>query len=160
MTKSNLAICVLAPNKNNIYGFIKFKEFENKVKVMYEIFGLTNGEHGFHIHECGDLTDGCTSACAHFNPYKQNHGGRKSNIRHVGDLGNINSTNGVSKGYFYDKLISLNYKSKSCIIGRSIVIHQDKDDLGKGGDKESLITGNAGKRVACGVIGITNKFNI
>jgi superoxide dismutase, Cu-Zn family len=156
----NLAICVLAPNKNNVKGIIKFKTFSNKVKVMYEIYGLKDGEHGFHVHECGDLTDGCSSACAHFNPGNTVHGGRKSKVRHVGDLGNIKSKNGVSKGFFYDNIISLDYKHKNCILGRAVVVHKDVDDLGKGGDQESLITGNAGKRVACGVIGITHKFNV
>lgn len=157
---NNLAICVLAQNKNNVKGIVKFKAFYNKVKVMYEIYGLTDGEHGFHVHECGDLTDGCSSACAHFNPDNTMHGGRKSKIRHVGDLGNIKSKKGISKGFFYDNIINLDYKHKNCIIGRAIVIHKDRDDLGKGGNKESLITGNAGKRVACGVIGITNKFHV
>jgi len=60
----------------------------------------------------------------------------------------------MSKGIINDNIISLNLKSKCCIIGRCIVIHEDEDDLGKGGDKESLITGNAGKRLCCGVIGM------
>ena len=153
----NLAICVLAQNKNNVKGIIKFKAFHDKVKVMYEIYGLTDGEHGFHVHECGDLTDGCSSACAHFNPDNTVHGGRKSKIRHVGDLGNIISKNNLAKGYMYDNEISLNCHSRRCIIGRCVVVHADEDDLGKGGDEESLKTGNAGKRVGCGVIGLTKK---
>ena len=43
---------------------------------------------------------------------------------------------------------------KYCITGRMIIIHEDEDDLGKGGDEESLKTGNAGKRLTCGVIGL------
>ena len=42
------------------------------------------------------------------------------------------------------------------LLGRSFIIHDKKDDLGKGGDKESLKTGNAGKRIACGIIGLKN----
>ena len=94
-------------------------------------------------------------AHAHFNPYNKLHGDRKSKIRHVGDLGNIFAKNNKSKGYFYDNLVSLIPGNKCNVIGRSIVIHEDKDDLGKGGDDESLVTGNAGKRIACGIIGIS-----
>lgn len=149
------AICVIHQNNNNVSGNIKFIQFNNKVKIMYEINGLSDGKHGFHIHNYGDLTDGCKSACAHFNPENKNHGGRNTEERHIGDLGNIISKNNLSKGFFYDKYISLDYKHKYCIIGRSIIIHEDEDDLGKGCNEESKKTGNAGSRLACGVIGIT-----
>ena len=150
------AICVLHPNKHNVSGIIKFtKKTQNKkVKIEYNITGLSDGEHGFHVHEHGNLTDNCTSAYAHFNPFKKNHGGKNSKERHVGDLGNIYSKHNLAKGVLYDSVISLDPKSISSIIGRSIVIHQDRDDLGKKGDKESVKTGNAGARLACGVIGI------
>jgi len=149
-------ICVLHKNENNIYGIIKFSQNNNsKVRVEYNISGLKDGYHGFHIHEYGDLTDGCSSSCSHFNPFGVLHGGRKSNIRHVGDLGNIKSINGISKGYFYDNMISLNNTNICSIIGRAIVIHADMDDLGMGNNIESLNTGNSGKRLACGIIGLT-----
>ena len=56
--KKHRAICVLHPNKNNITGFVKFSQTvgKKKVKVQYEIKGLKDGEHGFHVHECGDLS--------------------------------------------------------------------------------------------------------
>ena len=93
----------------------------------------------FTVYEYGDLTDECNSACSHFNPDNKNHGGRNSKERHVGDLGNIISNNNIAKGYFYDKLISLDFFSKNCIVGRSIIIHQDEDDLGKGkGEKRRI----------------------
>tara|TARA_B100000963_G_scaffold164546_1_gene142911 strand:- start:2 stop:661 length:660 start_codon:yes stop_codon:yes gene_type:complete len=151
------AVCVLHQNNNGVSGNINFIQNGDKVKVSYNITGLKDGKHGFHVHEYGDLTDECNSACSHFNPDNKNHGGRNSKERHVGDLGNIISNNNIAKGYFFDKIISLDYFSKNCIVGRSIIIHQDEDDLGKGkGEKkeESLKTGNAGKRLACGVIGL------
>ena len=82
---------------------------------------------------------------------QSHHGGPADPYRHVGDLGNIQAgSDGVAKIHEADHLISLT--GPNSIIGRGLVIHADKDDFGRGGDKESLRTGNAGERVACGVI--------
>ena len=151
------AIAVLAHNKNNITGIVQFIQ-KKKLEIHYEIYGLTDGEHGFHIHEYGDLTDECNSACAHFNPFHKNHGGPNSYERHVGDLGNIYfDAYGNAKIKMIDDLIKLR-GTKSNIIGRAIVIHKDKDDLGLGGHSDSLTTGHAGKRVTCAVIGYSKKM--
>lgn len=70
----------------------------------------------------------------------------------MGDLGNIEANaTGVAVIKFTDNIISLSGDNN--IIGRAIVIHQDEDDLGKGNASDSLTTGHAGARVACGVIG-------
>jgi len=148
------AVSVLAHNNNGIKGTILFTETSMGLKIDYDIEGLSDGKHGFHIHEYGDLTDGCESACSHFNPFNKSHGGLNSIERHAGDLGNIVSKNKKSKGTILDKLLSLDFNKKTCIIGRMIIVHKDEDDLGLGGNAESLKTGNAGKRVACGVIGL------
>jgi Cu-Zn family superoxide dismutase len=77
--------------------------------------------------------------------------------RHVGDLGNIITNNkGEAKYTFYDNIIKLR-GSKANIIGRGLIIHKDEDDCGKGGNTESLKTGNAGKRIACAVIGYSKE---
>lgn len=156
LTKSLKAICVLHANNYGINGVIKITQLPTKLKIEYDINGLSNGLHGFHIHNYGDLTDQCKNACSHFNPYNKNHGSNNSIERHLGDLGNIVSKNKKSKGIIYNKSISLDVKKINCIIGRSIIVHEDEDDLGKGNDYESLKTGNAGKRLACGVIGFSN----
>ena len=71
-----------------------------------------------------------------------------------GDLGNIKSDeNGNAKIIFKDEVISLK-NNKRNIIGRCLVIHEDEDDCGKGGHHDSLITGHAGGRRDCAVIGI------
>lgn len=73
-------------------------------------------------------------------------------MRHVGDLGNIfGNATGFSNVTFYDDLISL--AGPRNIVGRGVIVHLNIDDLGRGGHPDSLTTGNAGPRVACGVIG-------
>ena len=74
--------------------------------------------------------------------------------RHVGDLGNIltNSDAQPTEVVIHDKIISLNPNSPANILDLAIVIHSGEDDLGKGGDPSSLKTGNAGPRLACGII--------
>ena len=152
--KQVCAIAVFTDDK--IKGTVKFTEdlVSNQIKIELNITGLKhNGLHGFHVQEAGDLTDKCNSMCAHFNPYNKKHGCPGTKERHVGDLGNISTNNkGEAKYTFYDNVIKLR-GSKANIIGRGLIIHADEDDCGHGGNAESLKTGNAGKRIACAVIG-------
>ena len=123
-----------------------------KTKAIFK--GLTIGKHGFHIHEYGNQIDGCKSMGGHFNPFGQVHGGRNSEQRHVGDLGNIEVTNNEETViHIIDKQVSL--FGKNSVIGRGMVVHEKEDDLGMGCNKESLITGNAGARICCGIIAHT-----
>uniref|UniRef100_T1PE99 Superoxide dismutase [Cu-Zn] n=1 Tax=Musca domestica TaxID=7370 RepID=T1PE99_MUSDO len=123
------------------------------VHVRVYISGLTPGKHGFHVHEKGDLSNGCASLGGHFNPDKMDHGGPRDEVRHVGDLGNIEANaNGVVDTTFTDHLISLT--GPRTILGRGLVIHDNVDDLGKTTHPDSKKTGNAGGRAACGVIGV------
>jgi Cu-Zn family superoxide dismutase len=140
------------------HGVVKFTEESRQVKIELCLSGLKkNALHGFHVHEAGDLTDQCNSMCAHFNPYHTTHGGPNTHIRHVGDLGNIRTNEKGEANYtFYDRPIKLR-GTKSNIIGRGLIIHADADDCGEGGNKESLKTGNAGKRIACAVIGYSKE---
>ncbi|KAI0662092.1 superoxide dismutase [Cubamyces menziesii] len=125
------------------------------VTVSGEIKNLDpSAQRGFHIHASGDLSNGCISAGPHFNPFGRTHGAPTDTNRHVGDLGNIESDSaGVATFSFEDHLISLN--GPLSIIGRAVVVHAGTDDLGRGGDEESMKTGNAGARAACGVIGVS-----
>ncbi|KAJ6642415.1 Extracellular superoxide dismutase [Cu-Zn] [Pseudolycoriella hygida] len=146
------AVAVLTGD--TIKGIVHFTQSGCGKPVLVEvnITGLTVGDHGFHVHEKGDLTDGCASLGAHFNPDKLDHGAPNDEIRHVGDLGNIRAdATGVAKTIFSDNLISL--MGPLSIVGRGLIVHQDVDDLGKGGHPDSLKTGNAGARAACGIIG-------
>lgn len=98
------------------------------------------------------------TAGAHYNPYGMTHAGPDDEVRHVGDLGNITAgADGVGTYSMKDRVINI-YGSENNIIGRSVVCHEKEDDLGRGGNDESLKTGNAGPRLACGVIGGSGPF--
>ncbi len=156
MNSNNKPISAIAVFDDKVKGNVKFtEELESgRIRIDVNITGLkSNSEHGFHVHEAGDLTDKCTSMCAHFNPYGNTHGCPGMKNRHVGDLGNITTNaKGEAKYTIYDNIIKLR-GSKANIIGRGLIIHEDRDDCGKGGNADSLKTGNSGKRIACAVIG-------
>ncbi len=143
------AVCVLHHTKDNkAHGVIHFTVMGDEVEVKGEIMGLTPGEHAFHVHEFGDCSSpDAMSAGGHFNPDKQPHGGPHSAKRHVGDLGNIKAdASGKAVIDIRDKLIKLH--GPHSIIGRSLIVHAKADDL------KSQPAGDAGARVACGVIGV------
>tara|TARA_B110000908_G_C10267723_1_gene466212 strand:+ start:5210 stop:5713 length:504 start_codon:yes stop_codon:yes gene_type:complete len=137
-------------------GVVHLVEISNKLTKIYGyISGLSPGKHGFHIHKNGDLSEGCKTMCEHYNPFNLNHGGPNSTIRHVGDLGNVVAdANGIARFVILDKSIKL--RQPHSVIGRSFVIHKDKDDLGLG-TGNSLITGNSGSRLGCAIIGIASE---
>jgi Cu-Zn family superoxide dismutase len=153
----NCAIAVFDDKK--IKGIVRFREQTGTSNILIDIDiqGLKkNAKHGFHIHEYGDMSEKCTSMCSHFNPYGKKHGGPDASERHVGDLGNlVTDSTGHAKMQLIDSCIKL--RGQKCnIVGRGLIIHADPDDLGLGGESDSLTTGHAGTRIACAVIGYAN----
>jgi len=119
--------------------------------VLFQVFckDLPAGKKGFHVHEKGNLIDYCKSLGSHYNPDNERHGDLNELHSHRGDLGNIIiNENGTCDMEFVSYKLTLNE-----LIGRSLVIHSKQDDLGHGGNTESLITGNSGSRLCCGIIG-------
>ncbi|CUA69979.1 Superoxide dismutase [Cu-Zn] [Cryptococcus gattii] [Rhizoctonia solani] len=153
------AVAYMKGPKSNVTGVIHFSQssLSGPVFITGELRNLEpNADRGFHIHEFGDETDGCMSSGSHYNPFGATHGGPKDLKRHVGDLGNIRSdANGVAKLDFSDHAISL--LSPWSIVGRTVLVHTGTDDLGRGDNEDSLKTGNAGGRAACGIIGYAKK---
>tara|TARA_B100001248_G_C27354766_1_gene443220 strand:- start:335 stop:922 length:588 start_codon:yes stop_codon:yes gene_type:complete len=189
------AICYfdrkLSPQR--IYGTIQFSQSNpsSVVQIDIDIKNFKkNKTHAIHIHEFGNLTDGCHSTGTHFNPENHVHG-LFHKKHHAGDImSNLqtDSKNGSVHAKFFDSQISL-FPGKCCVIGRSVVIHEYPDDLGNSAiyddwkykelkkfavqrgyikknqnkshsellekiKKESLLTGNAGGRMTCAIIGI------
>ena len=148
------SICQIRGSEDgNIKGHITFTELKSRMKINIDVYDLPPGKRGFHIHNKGNLQEGCSSLCSHFNPTNKKHGKLNSPNSHAGDLGNIIvEEDGTCKMTIHSKF--LRNRGKFNIIGRSVVIHEKEDDLGMGGNEESLKTGNAGSRIACGIIGI------
>ncbi|XP_021692107.1 superoxide dismutase [Cu-Zn], chloroplastic isoform X2 [Hevea brasiliensis] len=148
------AVAVLK-GTSNVEGVVTLtQEGDGPTTVNVRVTGLTPGPHGFHLHEYGDTTNGCISTGAHFNPTNMTHGAPEDEVRHAGDLGNIvANADGVAEATIADKQIPLD--GPNTVIGRAFVVHELEDDLGKGGHELSLTTGNAGGRLACGVVGLT-----
>ena len=119
------------------------------MKVTGEITGLEPGEHGFHVHQFGDATDMAEgkSAGSHMDVGDDSPHGKPTDAkRHTGDLGNVTADeNGVATVDVTDEVISLN--GGHSVLGRGVVVHAEPDDFGQP-------TGNAGGRVALGVIGV------
>jgi Cu-Zn family superoxide dismutase len=143
------AIAVLHPTTGSqVMGTVTFTKTEDSIHVVADVTGLTPGKHGFHIHEFGDCSAAdATSAGGHFNPMHKQHGAPDASERHNGDLGNLEAdASGKAHLDWTDKMLQLS--GDNSILGLSVIVHAKEDDL------KSQPVGNAGGRLACGVIGV------
>ncbi|MEQ1942577.1 superoxide dismutase family protein [Mesorhizobium sp. VNQ89] len=119
------------------------------VLIELEVSGLPAGQWvAFHVHETGscDHTTGHDSAGGHFNPTDKTHGFLSAEGPHAGDMPNqYVSADGILRAQVYNDRVRLN-REKDGILGRALMIHAQADDY------QSQPSGNAGKRLACGVI--------
>jgi Cu-Zn family superoxide dismutase len=163
MSAVNKAECILSEvgqpcadgksTSTGVRGVVRFESSRDGAFtiITYRIEGLAPGAHGFHVHEFADFSKGCASAGPHYNPHRALHGAPTVAQRHVGDLGNVvAAADGVATGCMVDTLVKL--RGPTSVVGRSVIVHADCDDLGLGGHALSGTTGNAGARVACGAI--------
>eukprot|EP00092_Neocalanus_flemingeri_P016953 GFUD01018338.1.p1 GENE.GFUD01018338.1~~GFUD01018338.1.p1 ORF type:complete len:251 (-),score=18.61 GFUD01018338.1:52-741(-) len=139
---------------SGVTGRLTLAQGPGYVRIYGQIYDLPPGQHGFHVHQNGDTGSSCGDAGGHFNPDGHDHSAPGSALRHAGDLGNILTpgSSRVTQVDLTDRWITLGDGGFRDVAGRAIVVHADADDLGHGGDAGSITTGNAGARVACGVI--------
>lgn len=143
------AIAVLSSaSGSSVVGTVTFTAGADGVAVVADITGLTPGKHGFHIHEFGDCSaKDAASAGSHYNPTKHPHAGPDASERHMGDLGNLEAdASGKAHLELKDKMMKLS--GDNSIVGYAVIVHEKADDL------KTQPTGDAGGRVACGVIGV------
>ncbi|XP_013036364.3 extracellular superoxide dismutase [Cu-Zn] [Anser cygnoides] len=154
------ATCEMKPSskidadKPQVTGQVLFRQHysQGRLEAIFHLDGFplddTQSGRAIHIHELGDLSNGCDSTGGHYNPFSVNH------PRHPGDFGNFSPKDGKIRKYKPNLFATL--FGPYSILGRSVVIHEQEDDMGKGNNKASLENGNAGKRLACCVIGVCN----
>jgi Cu-Zn family superoxide dismutase len=137
-----------AASDSKVSGTVTFEAKDGKVLVTAKVEGLTPGEHGFHVHETGDCSaPDAKSAGGHFNPESVEHGAPDSPAHHTGDLGNlVANESGVAEKSFEVDFLSLEEGAKNSVRGKAVIVHGGADDM------KSQPSGNAGPRVACGVV--------
>jgi Cu-Zn family superoxide dismutase len=146
--KRAAATMVGTKDHESVKGTVTFEVKDGNVVVTANISGLTPGDHGFHIHEKGDCTaPDAASAGGHFNPSGHKHGSPDASEHHEGDLGNLTAgTDGIANKTITLTDVTIGDGTAKDIVGKGFIIHDKADDF------TTQPTGNAGARVACGVI--------
>lgn len=143
------ATAELKPTQGNTTaGTLRFAPVDGGIRVTGQVTGLTPGEHGFHVHEKGDCSaPDASSAGGHFNPGGNAHGRVGQGEHHGGDSDNITANaDGVAEVDTLLEGVTLGDATGTDIIEKAVIVHVDADDY------VTQPTGNAGGRLACGVI--------
>jgi Cu-Zn family superoxide dismutase len=139
-------------------GFVKLSKQGRKVIVRGEVSGLTPGFHGFHVHGVGQCVAPFTSAGGHYNPGGTGHGA------HAGDMPSLLVlADGTAQAQFASDRFAIDELFDAD--GSAIIVHAAPDNFANiparyqsttegvfGPDSATLGTGDAGARVACGVV--------
>jgi superoxide dismutase, Cu-Zn family len=135
---------------SDAFGIVTFTEIGDIVVIRADLSNVPPGPHGFHVHETGDCSaPDASSAGPHFDPGGDPHGALHEVMSHAGDLGNvIASAAGRVQTEIRTSKLTVSSGPRS-VIGRAVVLHADPDDL------ESQPAGDAGARIACGVVALS-----
>jgi Cu-Zn family superoxide dismutase len=143
-----MAHAVLKNQQGKDVGHVELTATKSGVQLRLMLKGMPPGQRAFHIHEVGRCEPPFTSAGGHFNPEKKKHG--KAGSGHAGDMPNLNiPKNGELKTEVVNAAITLEKGKSNSVFhsgGTAVVIHAGPDDY------KTDPAGNAGDRIACGVI--------
>ncbi len=142
------ATATLAPTSGQTAaGTVKLTQMaDGSVRVQVDLTGVPAGTHGFHIHEKGDCGDNGNAAGGHYNPMSTPHAAPTVDPHHAGDFGNVTAdASGNVRHSFTTRSITVE-EGPTTAVGHAIILHANPDDL------TTQPTGNAGARIACGVV--------
>jgi len=143
---SSSATAALQSADPKVSGTVVFTQEGSGVHVVADVAGAKPGLHGFHLHENGVCTaPDYKSAGGHWNPGHAPHACMPVDPRHAGDLGNI-TVGSEGTGHLDVVLTGVSVAGANSVIGKAVVLHGGEDDC------KSQPSGNAGDRVACGVV--------
>lgn len=148
-TAGPAAVATLTPTApgQTASGTVDFREMaDGSVEVRVRLTGVPEGVHGFHVHENGSCADSGNAAGGHFNPAGAPHGAPSDPAHHAGDFGNVTADpQGVVNSTFTTRSVTVAPGPRS-VVGRAVILHANPDDL------QTQPTGDAGGRIACGVV--------
>lgn len=148
MSRGPAAVANLTPaSGSSAHGTVQLSELaDGSVEVVVNLAGVPPGVHGFHIHEKGDCGDNGNAAGGHYNPAGAPHGSPSAEPHHAGDWGNVTADgDGNVNARFTTRSITVS-DGPTTAVGHAIILHANPDDL------QTQPTGNAGPRIACGVV--------
>mmetsp|Transcript_3023 Transcript_3023/g.4612 ORF Transcript_3023/g.4612 Transcript_3023/m.4612 type:complete len:297 (+) Transcript_3023:56-946(+) len=152
---------ISSEGESGVTGVVNFEQVfsTGPCKITYKITGLKPGLHALTIHEPAHFGEGDALGGEHYNPHNKAHGGPTDEERHAGDLGNIEANaDGTAEGELTSNLVALS--GDFSVIGRTIIVHEDADDLGKGEHELSSTTGNSGAPIGHGEISKTEAVEV
>lgn len=136
-----------------VSGLVLFRQLAPgaRLEAYFDLEGFpaeaNSSSRAIHVHQFGDLSQGCESTGAHYNPLAVPH------PQHPGDFGNFAVRDG--RLFKYRGNLAASLAGPHSIVGRAVVVHAGEDDLGRGGNPASVENGNAGRRLACCVVGLS-----
>lgn len=142
------ATATLAPTTGSTAsGTVQLTQLaDGSVQVKVDLTGVPAGVHGFHIHEKGDCGDNGNAAGGHYNPMSTQHGAPEADPHHAGDWGNVTANaSGEVHTTFTTRSVTVE-DGPATAAGHAIILHANPDDL------KTQPTGNAGARIACGIV--------
>jgi superoxide dismutase, Cu-Zn family len=129
------------------HGMVHLQELgDGSVDVQADLTNVPPGVHGFHIHDKGDCSDNGNAAGGHFNPTNMPHAAPDAQSHHAGDFGNVTADDkGEVHTHFNTRSVTV-HEGATSAVGHAVILHANPDDL------TSQPSGNAGPRIACGVL--------